>query len=89
MWLFDQNNQQMYQQYANAWEQGTHGQLHEQEARQNYQQFVQYAPPQMVQQVHERYYEHLVLFLSRSELDSFAVRRRASCAENHRKALEK
>jgi hypothetical protein len=45
MWPFDQNNQQMYQQYANAWDQGTYGQQPEQEARQNYSQFVQNAPP--------------------------------------------
>jgi len=59
MWPFDQNNQQMYQQYANSWDQGSYGQLPEQEARQNYQQFVQNAPPQMVQQVHQQYYEQM------------------------------
>jgi hypothetical protein len=59
MWPFDQNNQQMYQQYANAWDQGTYNQIPEQEARQNYQQFVQNAPPQMVQQVHQQYYEQM------------------------------
>ena len=59
MWPFDPNNQQMYQQYANAWDQGTYGQIPEQEARQNYQQFVQNAPPQMVQQVHQQYYEQM------------------------------
>jgi hypothetical protein len=36
MWPFDQNNQQ----YASAWDQGTYGQLPEQEVRQHYQQFV-------------------------------------------------
>ena len=59
MWPFDQNNQQMYQQYANSWDQGTYGQLPEQEARQNYNQFVQNAPPQMVQQAHQQYYEQM------------------------------
>ena len=59
MWPFDANNQQMYQQYANAWDQGTYGQLPEQEVRQNYQQFVQNAPPQMVEQVHRQYYEQM------------------------------
>jgi hypothetical protein len=59
MWPFDPNNQQMYQQYANSWDQGTYGQIPEQEARQNYQQFVQNAPPQMVQQVHQQYYEQM------------------------------
>lgn len=59
MWPFDQNKQQMYQQYANSWDQGSYGQLPEQETRQNYQQFVQNAPPQMVQQVHQQYYEQM------------------------------
>jgi len=54
-----QNNQQMYQQYANAWDQGTYGQLPEQEARQNYNQFVQNAPPQVVEQAHRQYYEQM------------------------------
>ena len=59
MWPFDQNNRQMYQQYANAWDQGTYGQLPEQEVQQHYQQFVQNAPPQMVEQVHQQYYEQM------------------------------
>ena len=59
MWPFDQNNQQMYQQYANSWNQGTYGQLPEQEARQNYNQFVQNAPPQMIEQAHQQYYEQM------------------------------
>jgi hypothetical protein len=59
MWPFDQNNQQMYQQYANAWEQGSYGQLPEQEVRQNYHQFVNNAPPQMVEQVHQQVYEQM------------------------------
>jgi hypothetical protein len=59
MWPFDQNNQQMYQQYANAWDQGTYGQLPEQEVRQNYNQFIQNAPPQVVQQAHQQYYEQM------------------------------
>jgi hypothetical protein len=59
MWPFDQNNQQMYQQYANHADQGTYGQIPEQEARQNYQQFVQNAPPQMVEQAHAQYYQQM------------------------------
>ena len=57
MWPFDANNQQMYQKYANAWDQGTYNQLPEQEVQQNYQQFLQNAPPSMVQQVHEQYFQ--------------------------------
>ena len=59
MWPFDQNNQQMYQQYANAWDQGSYGQIPEQEARENYNRFVQNAPPQMVEQAHQQYYEQM------------------------------
>lgn len=59
MWPFDQNNQQMYQQYANHANQGTYDQIPEQEARQNYGQFIQNAPPQMVQQAHEQYYQQM------------------------------
>ena len=57
MWPFDQNRQQMYQNYASAWDQGTYNQLPDQEVQQNYQQFVQNAPPQFVQQVHEQYFQ--------------------------------
>lgn len=60
MYPFDQNNQQMYQQYANHADQGTYSQIPEQEARQNYNQFVQNAPPQMVQQAHEQYYQQML-----------------------------
>ncbi len=59
MWPIDQNNQQMYQQYANHWDQGTYGQIPEQEAQQNYQQFTHNAPPQMVEQAHQQYYQQL------------------------------
>src|SRR5437588_6943420 len=59
MWPFDQNSQQMYQQYSNAWDQGNYGQLPEQEVRQNYNQFVQNAPPEMVEQAHQQYYEQM------------------------------
>ena len=59
MWPFDQNNQQMYQRYANAWDQGNYSQLPEHEVRQNYGQFVQNAPQQMVEQAHQQYYEQM------------------------------
>ena len=59
MWPFDQQNQQMYQQYANHADQGTYGQIPEQEAQQNYQQFTQNAPPQMVEQAHAQYYQQM------------------------------
>ncbi len=49
----------MYQQHANAWDQGTYSQIPDHEATQSYQQFVQNAPPQMVEQVHQQYYEQM------------------------------
>jgi len=56
---YNQNNVQTYQRYAQAWDQGTYHQIPEDEARQQYQQFVQNAPPQAVQQVHQQYYEQM------------------------------
>jgi hypothetical protein len=38
---------------------GTYGQLPEQEVRQNYRQFLQNAPPQVVEQVQQQYYEQM------------------------------
>jgi len=43
MWLFDQNNQQMYQQYANSWDQGLMGNFRNKKPRELGQQFVQNA----------------------------------------------
>jgi hypothetical protein len=53
------NDQRMYQQYANAWDQGTYHQIPHEQAYQQYGQFVQNAPPQMVEQVHQQYYEQM------------------------------
>jgi hypothetical protein len=36
MWPFDQNNQQMYQQYANYWDQGIYAHIPDQEAYHNF-----------------------------------------------------
>ncbi len=55
----NQNNPQMYQNYANAWDQGTYQQIPHEQAYQNYQQFVQNAPPQAVEQMHQQYYEQM------------------------------
>ena len=38
-------------------DQGTYGQLPEQEARQNYNQFEQNVPPQRIEQAHQQYYK--------------------------------
>src|SRR5690242_2023742 len=54
MWPFDASQQQMYQNYANAWDQGTYNQLPAGEVQQNYQRLVQNAPAPFVQQVHQQ-----------------------------------
>ena len=56
---FGHSNQQQYQNYANAWDQGTYGQIPEQQAQQNYQQFVRNASPQQVEQAHAQYYAQM------------------------------
>ncbi len=58
MTQYYQGNPQM-QQYAQAWDQGTYNQLPEEQARQQYRQFVQNAPPQMVERVHQQYYDQM------------------------------
>ncbi len=57
--MFDPNNQQMYQQHANAWDQGTYDQIPEQQAYQSYNQFAQNASPDAFQRVHEQYYQQM------------------------------
>jgi hypothetical protein len=57
MWPFDSSQQEMYQNYASAWDQGTYNQLPAGEVQQNYQRFVQNAPAPLVQQVHQQYFQ--------------------------------
>jgi len=59
MWPFNHNKRQMYEQYANSWDQGTYSQFPDQDIQDNYYQFVQNAPPQVIEQVHERYFEQM------------------------------
>jgi len=59
MYPYEQDNQQMYQQYADYWDQGNYDQIPDQEAYHNYRQFVQNAPPEIVQQAHEQYYQQM------------------------------
>lgn len=56
---YQQNNPQINQQYAQAWDQGTYDQIPEDQARQQYRQFVQNAPPQVVGRVHQQYYDQM------------------------------
>lgn len=52
MWPFEATNQQMYQKYAQAYEQGNLGNIIDQnQAKADVQKFVQNAPPDVQQQV--------------------------------------
>jgi len=53
MFPFDQNNQQMYQQYAQANASGDYSGIDPNEAAGHVQQFMQNAPPEMQQQVYQ------------------------------------
>src|SRR6266571_3978831 len=55
MWPFDPNKQQMYQQYAQAYNTGNYSNIDPNEAREQLQQFVQNAPPDEQRQVFQRY----------------------------------
>jgi hypothetical protein len=59
MFPFDQNNQQMYQQYAQAATAGDYSQIDPTEAAGNLQQFAQNAPPDLQQQAHAQYFQQM------------------------------
>jgi hypothetical protein len=59
MWPFDPNNQQMYQNYAQAYNTGDYSQIDPNEATGNLQQFVQNAPPEEQQQVFQQHFTQL------------------------------
>lgn len=57
MWPFDQNNQQAYQQYAQAYESGNYNGIDPNQAFGHVQQFVQNAPPDVQQRVYTQHFE--------------------------------
>jgi hypothetical protein len=57
MWPFDQNNQQMYQQYAQAHQAGDYSTLDQNQAMGNMQQFMQNAPADTQQQVYQQHFD--------------------------------
>jgi hypothetical protein len=59
MYPFDANRQQMYQQYAQAAQNGNYSAIDPQEAQGNVQQFVQNAPPEQVQSVFAQHFASL------------------------------
>ena len=59
MYPFDQNNQQTYQQYAQANDSGDYSGIDPNEAAGHVQQFMQNAPPEMQQQVYQQHFEQM------------------------------
>ena len=59
MWPFDQNNQQTYQQYSQAYQSGDYNGIDQNQAIGNMQQFMQNAPADMQQQVYQQHFEQM------------------------------
>ena len=59
MWPFDQNNQQMYQQYAQARQTGDYSNMDPNQAMGSMQQFMQNAPADTQQQVYQQHFEQM------------------------------
>jgi hypothetical protein len=59
MWPFDQNNQQMYQQYAQAYDTGNFMGLDHHHALGWLQQFIIGAPPDMQQQIYQQHFAQM------------------------------
>jgi hypothetical protein len=61
MWPFDPNKQQMYQNYAQAYDTGDYSNIDPNEAQSQLQQFVQNAPPEEQQQVFQQHFSQMPL----------------------------
>ena len=59
MWPFDTNNQQMYQEYAQAYNTGDYSNIDPDEARRNLLQFVQNAPLEEQQQTFQQHFSEM------------------------------
>ena len=59
MWPFDQNNQQMYQQYAQAYQTGNYSNIDPNQARGQLKAFVQNAPPDVQQRVFQQHFAQM------------------------------
>ena len=59
MWPFDPNKQQMYQQYAQAYNTGNYNGIDPNQAMGHMQQFVQNAPPDLQHQVYQQHFEQM------------------------------
>jgi hypothetical protein len=56
MWPFDNNNQQAYQQYAQAYDSGDYSYVDPNQAAYHLQQFTQNAPPDLQQQIFQQHF---------------------------------
>ncbi len=59
MWPFDQNNQQMYEQYSQAHQAGDYSSIDPNQAMGSMQQFMQNAPSDTQQQVYQQHFEQM------------------------------
>jgi hypothetical protein len=59
MWPFDQNNQQMYQQYAQAYNNGNYSGFDPYQSFGHVQRFMQGAPYDMQQQIYQQHFEQM------------------------------
>jgi hypothetical protein len=59
MWPFDQNNQQVYQQYAQAYDMGNYNGFDPYQAMGHIQQFMQYAPWDMQQNIYQQHFAQM------------------------------
>ena len=59
MWPYDNNNQQVYQQYAQAYESGNYGSFEPHQALSHLQQFMQSAPSDMQQRIYQQHFEQM------------------------------
>lgn len=59
MWPFDQNNQPMYQQYAQAYDTGNYNNFNQGNVLGHILQFIQGAPPDLQQRVFQQHFEQM------------------------------
>lgn len=59
MWPFTPNKQQVYEQYAQAYEQGNYNNIDQDQVRGDLLQFVQNAPPETQHHIFRQHFAHL------------------------------
>ncbi len=59
MWPFDTNNQQIYQQYAQAYDSGNYSHFEPHQVLSHLQQFMQSAPIEMQQHIYQQHFDQM------------------------------